>query len=132
LGTVNPEADAAQAEWEKTADLHKQTLWTSLDPTEFTSKGGAKLEKQPNKSIRATGPNPAKETYTIRATSPAKPTTALRFEVFPDDSLAGKGPGRSVNGNIVLTDFKILAGDTPLKLKKASADLAQNDFSAAN
>jgi hypothetical protein len=132
LAIPNHEADAAQAEWEKTADLHKQTLWTPLDPTEFTSKGGAKLEKQPNKSIRAIGPNPPKETYTIHATSPAKPTTALRFEVFPDDSLQGKGPGRSDNGNIVLTEFKILADEKPLKLKRASADFAQKDFPPAN
>jgi hypothetical protein len=132
LDVPNAEADAAQAEWEKTAALHQQTTWTALDPIEFTSKGGAKLEKQANKSIRATGPNPAKETYTIRATSPDKPATALRFEVFRDDSLAGKGPGRSINGNIVLTDFKILVEDKPLKLKKASADFAQKDFPAAN
>src|SRR5260221_2375821 len=51
LDAPDTQADAAQAAWEETASLHKQTLWTLLDPVEFTSKGGATLEKQVNKSF---------------------------------------------------------------------------------
>ncbi|MDB5323911.1 MAG: Protein of unknown function (DUF1553)/Protein of unknown function (DUF1549)/Planctomycete, partial [Phycisphaerales bacterium] len=132
LDTPDAQADAAQSAWEKTASVHKQTLWTLLDPVEFTAKSGAKLEKQVNKSLRATGPNAATETYTLRINTVPANTTALRFEVLPDESLNGKGPGRSNNGNLVLTEFKLLANDKPLKLKKASADFAQQDFPASN
>jgi hypothetical protein len=131
LDAPDVQADAVQREWEKTAPVNKQTLWTLLDPVEFTSSGGAKLEKQVNKSLRATGPNAATETYTLRLNSLPANTTALRFEVLPDESLNGKGPGRSINGNIVLTEFKLLANGKPLKLKKASADFAQKDFPAS-
>jgi hypothetical protein len=133
LGAPNPVIDAEQAAWEKTADIHQQTLWTLLDAAQISSKGGAKLEKQVNKSIRATGPNPRTETYTLKFTAIPAGTTAFRFEVLPDASLNGKGPGRSINGNIVLTDFKLVGADKkPLKLRRASADFAQKDFPPSN
>ena len=132
LAVPNPEADAAQAQWQTTASQIKQTLWTLLDPAEFTSKGGAKLEKLVNKSIRATGPNPTRETYTIRVDSVPPGITAFRFEVLPDESLPGKGPGRSANGNLALTEFKLFVNGNPLKLKSASADFSQKDFPPAN
>jgi hypothetical protein len=133
LGAPNEVVDAEQAAWEKGANPHQQTLWTLLDAKAFSSKGGAKLEKQVNKSIRASGPNPATETYTLKFASIPAGTTAFRFEVLPDASLNGKGPGRSNNGNIVLTDFKLLDADKrPLKLRRASADFSQKDFPASN
>jgi hypothetical protein len=133
LDGPNEVVDAEQLAWEHSANPHQQTLWTLLDAQSLSSKGKSKLEKQPDKSIRATGPNPATETYTLKFAALPTGTTAFRFEVFPDPSLNGKGPGRSNNGNIVLTDFKLLDGDKkPLKLRRASADFAQKDFPASN
>jgi len=42
--------------------------------------------------------------------------SAVRLEVFPDDKLAGKGPGRSVNGNFVLTDVRVALDGKPVNL----------------
>ena len=36
-----------------------------------------------------------------------KDITGIRLEVFADPSLPAKGPGRSPNGNFVLSEFKV-------------------------
>ena len=52
-------------------------------------------------------------------------------QALPDDQLEAKGPGRSVNGNFVLTGIRISLGDgkdsTPLKIRSASADFFQKE-----
>lgn len=130
LTAANSNADAEQAKWEIEAGKKKQTLWTLLDASEMTSKGGAKLEKMVNKSIRVSGANPAKDVYTVKLEKVPAGTSGFRFEALPEASLAGNGPGRSVNGNMVLSDIKFLADGKPLKLGHASADFTQKDFSA--
>jgi hypothetical protein len=134
-----PEVDAAQAQWEKSALDRNQVAWTTLDPAEFRSAGGATLKKLDDKSLLASGENPAVETYSIVARTDLKQVTAIRLEALPDDSFAAKGPGRSVNGNIVLTDVKLTIGPPgdapaakPLRFKSASADFSQKDFPVAN
>jgi hypothetical protein len=134
-----PEVDVAQAAWEQSARDANQDTWTTLDPAEFRSAGGATLKKLDDKSLLASGENPAVETYTVIARTDRKHITGLRLEVLPDDSFAGKGPGRSVNGNLVLTNVKLgigQAGDAaaarPVVFKSASADFSQKDFPVAN
>jgi hypothetical protein len=68
-------------------------------------------------------------TFTFRTDLPR--LTALRVEALPDDRLNGKGPGRSVNGNFVLTGVRISEGErkesTPLRIKSASASHSQKE-----
>jgi hypothetical protein len=130
-----PEIDLAQAEWEKAAAEEKEAEWIDLEPLELSSKGGAILTRLPDGSIVATGENPAVETYTIAARSDLKSITALRLETLADDKLPARGPGRSSNGNFVLTGVRLAAGETPeartqrtIKLKAASADFSQKEF----
>ena len=132
LAADNPAADAAQREWEKTASAAPQVIWSMPDPAEVTSRGGATLTKTANKSVQASGANPATETYHYRFNVLPQRTTGLRFEIFPDDALSGKGPGRSINGNIVLTGFKVWAAGKAVKLKSATADFSQKDFPPSN
>jgi len=132
-----PETDAAQAEWEKSAAAPTKTEWTVLDPSELKSQGAATLTKLDDKSILVSGDNPATERYTLEVDTGVSAITAIRVEALPDDSLIAKGPGRSVNGNIVLTDVRVAAGvpgvdPTAIKLKSASADFSQKDFPVAN
>jgi hypothetical protein len=136
LKQPSPQLDAALAEWEKTALAEAAVPWTVLDASQFASKGGATLEKLEDKSLVAGGANPATETYTIVAASDLQRITAVRLEALPDDRFIAKGPGRSVNGNIVLTDVRIAASaqdgaGEALKLKAASADFSQKDFPVA-
>ncbi len=137
------EVDAAQAEWERTIAEQSKTEWLALDPHQFTSKGGATLKKLDDKSILASGENPAIEAYSIAADTDLGEITAVRLELLPDDSFTAKGPGRSVNGNVVLTDVRVAVApavtnqdSTPgapvaVELKAASADFSQKDFPVA-
>ncbi len=137
-----PEVDAAQANWEKVA-LSKArdnaVEWKVLDPGEFRSQGGATLKKLEDKSILASGANPAVETYTVIAPTDTKNITALRLEVLPDASFTANGPGRSLNGNLVLTHVKLAvappaesAAAKPVRFKATSADFSQDLFPVAN
>ncbi len=140
LAAAWPVQDAAQAEWEKTALAENAVNWTILDPEDYRSLGGATLKKLEDKSILAAGENPAVETYTVVARTNEKPITALQLEALPDESFTANGPGRSVNGNIVLTDVKLAVGSAadaaaatkPVHFKSASADFSQKDFPIAN
>jgi hypothetical protein len=135
-----PQVDAAQQEWEKTALAESHSDWTALDPLEYRSAGGATLKKLEDRSILASGENPVVETYTVAARASTKEITGLRLELLPDDSLPARGPGRSHNGNIVLTDVKLVvrpAADAAptgasAAFKQASADFSQKDFPVAN
>ena len=57
--------------------------------------------------------------------------TAFKLEALPDDSLINKGPGRSDNGNFVLTEVSLQDGGAPVVLRGVSVDFAQGGFSAA-
>ncbi len=126
---ADTELPAKLAAWEKTVDTKKLgPAWLSPKPTDFTSAGKAKLALQPDNSVLATGTNPTNETFSVTVTTGLKQLAAIRFEVFPDDKLAGNGPGRSVNGNIVLTDVKVNVDGKPVKLATASASFSQTNY----
>jgi hypothetical protein len=123
-----PELDAAQAEWEKSPAAAK-TTWKPVEITKLHSKGGATFTTDKDGSTVVGGPNAATETYTFSFQSDLAKLTAIRLEVLPDDKLNGKGPGRSVNGNFVMTGIRISVGDVkgPLKIRTASADFSQKE-----
>ena len=134
LAVPMPEADAAQAEWERSVSDSSQINWTILNPSRIDSAGGATFTKLPDGSVLVGGPNPSTDTYTITAKldSPAS-ITALRLEALPDDSLVAGGPGRSDNGNLVLTNVRVQttpdrAEPKPVELKTATADFSQDRF----
>jgi hypothetical protein len=134
LAAPNAQVDAAQVVWEQQRQKAGPIQWTTLALAEFRSAGGAMLARLDDGSILASGANPATETYTIIAQTDMKCITAVRLEVLPDDSFIAKGPGRSVNGNFVLTDVRFSAAGAAgaVKLKVASADFSQQDFPVAN
>ena len=124
------------AAWELKAD--KDTGWTALDPKELKSSFNAKLEKQKDLSIFASGPN-GKGTYDITAETDLTGITAIKLEALTDARLGGNGPGRSPNGNFVLAGLTLKAGpkDKPAEAKKvelqnAKADFTQESFDVKN
>ena len=123
-----PEIDAAQAQWEKNPGT-ATTEWKALELTKLRSKGGATFTTEKDGTVLVGGPNAATEVYTFTFRSDLSKLTAIRVEALPDDKLNGKGPGRSVNGNFVLTGIRVSLGEgkdsTLLKLKAASADFSQ-------
>ncbi len=121
----------AQAEWEVKAAALK-TPWTPLEAVDAKSDGDVVLTKTDDGALIASGPNPAKATYTITAKTTLAGITGFRVEAVPDDSLPGKGPGRSSAGNIILTEFKVTANGQPVKFASATADFSQDVWPVAN
>jgi len=111
--------------------------WTTLAPTALQAASGATLAIQPDGAVLASGENPAKETYTITAPVALGTISAIRLEALPDDSLPGRGPGRAVNGNFVMTDIRIAvnapgAAVRSVDFKTAVAAFSQQQFPVAH
>ncbi len=119
------------AAWEK--QINETTTWTALDPTELSSTNNAKLEKQDDLSVFASGPE-GKSTYKFAAKTDVAGITGIRLEAFADDRLPAKGPGRAQNGNFVLTEFRVehAAADKPDEKQPVALQNAQADFSQAS
>ena len=125
---------ARMAEWEKTMrELPRR--WTVLEPESFFAAVGTKLTKLGDNSLLATASSPPNSGYTVTARTRLKNITAFRIETLRDANLPSFGPGRSKNGNFVLTEFSVdaapMEGGGPtnrIALQHATADLAQTDF----
>jgi len=120
------------AAWEKQAG--QPVAWTSLEAVELKASNGAKFEKQDDRSLFVTGPG-GKGTYTVVARSDLAGVTGIKLEAIPDDRLSSKGPGRSQNGNFVLTEFRVAWASQnepkktmPVALQNARADFSQNNY----
>jgi hypothetical protein len=124
---------ARMPQWEQ---QYKNTpLWVVLQPEEMKSAKGAKLQKQPDGSVFASGKNTGPETYTITAKTDLTGITAVRLEVLSDSRLPSRGPGRAPNGNLVLSEFKVTADPQAGKgkpetvtLQNARATFSQSGF----
>ena len=123
---------AGLVEWEKAG--HFGTTWTILKFVEMTSTNGAKLDALDDGSIFVSGPN-GKTEYSLGADTDLTGITGIRLEALADDKLPAKGPGRSPNGNIVLSEFAISAAPKaqsnplrPVVLQNAQADFSQSGY----
>ncbi|MBL8191388.1 MAG: DUF1553 domain-containing protein, partial [Acidobacteria bacterium] len=121
LKTQTPQLDAAQAEWEKEI-LAEPAKWTTLDPTEFKSAGGATLTKLDDKSLLASSKDPEFDEYIIKARLPLSKLSALRIEAMPDKSLPRGGPGRDLYGNFILSTIELTANGQPLRFTDGGWD----------
>jgi WD40 repeat protein/mono/diheme cytochrome c family protein len=115
------------------------TPWATLDFGELKTTTGAKLEKQADLSIFASGPNNKKGEYLVTGETELKSISAIKLEVLTDDRTAKRGPGRSGGGNFVLTELTVQAWakgkpeeKQTLKLKNAQADFEQGGYSIAS
>jgi mono/diheme cytochrome c family protein len=129
------ELPARLTDWEKTdaAAASRQSPWTVLDVANLKSNGGATLARQDDGSILVSGTNPDTDWFTFSAKTDLKNLRAIRIEALTDPSLPKGGPGRSSNGNFILTDFKVRVrapkaeGATLIKLQNPRATLEQKD-----
>ncbi|MEX2561317.1 MAG: DUF1553 domain-containing protein, partial [Pirellulales bacterium] len=141
MAEAGARADAAQIERENAARTQTGAEWSLVDAERVESAGGATFSKLDDKSFLAAGANPSTDVYTIRAPVEPNGVTALRLEALDHDGLSARGPGRSANGNIVLTEVKLAlepeaggqeaAEPVAIKIKAATADFSQKDFDVA-
>ncbi len=82
-----------------------------VDPT-VSAESGIELRLLDDGSFLATGEDAPTSTYVIAARTNGMSADALRLDVLADDSLPGKGPGRSPKGNFVLTGLSLEIAST--------------------
>jgi hypothetical protein len=125
-------------EWEKETQARLKSLEgaaslaTALLPTLAKSEQKAAFSQQSDGSTLVTGDLAATDSYSISVALPAGVVSGFKLEVLPDPTLPSGGPGRSKNGNFVLTKFDVRAEDGhdffPLHSPKAT--FTQSGFPA--
>ena len=126
---------AKVAEWSK--DQPIEVRWAPLNASKLEATGKAELAQQPDGSIVVAGEN-GNGVVTVVAETDLANITGVRLEVLPDDSLPNRGPGRSPDGNFVLTELEVLAAPkadpskaAPVKLVTPMADFNQQNYEIA-
>ncbi len=140
-----PDASFADQEKSRPAQLDKQlaalpTLWlgqqakaeniTWQTPSIITVSGNPADPStvQPDQSVLFTSPGPETNNTTLTLSGIPARTTHLRLEALTDDSLPGKGPGRTAHGNFVLSEIEVRTGGQLLPLVPVSASAEQSGF----
>ncbi|MFO1022298.1 MAG: PSD1 and planctomycete cytochrome C domain-containing protein [Planctomycetales bacterium] len=124
--------NAAQKIWEQQQLQPAQPVnWTVVKATSAKGLQGTQLELQSDGCYLAKGENPRNDTYEFHLPATLSKITGVRIEVFADEALNAKGPGRSSNGNLVLSEVRFGAGATAASAKPISFGAAQADFSQA-
>lgn len=110
-----------------------------IDIKASSSAAGNKLTVQKDGSILSTGDNPPSADYVIEAQVGAGRYPVLRVQVLADSSLPNQGPGRSGDGNFVLsevileTDVSVdFAGPVRHLFRKGKSDFDQKSYPAAD
>jgi hypothetical protein len=113
----------------------QEAEWSALTPDQVHSAAGSTLKMLEDRSILASGKNPAPETYTVTASTKLDGVSAVRLEVLTDPSLPNGGPGRSRRGNITLNDFEVSVcppnepeWSRPAVFQRALADYSQPGY----
>ena len=125
-------------EWEKETQARLKSLEgaaslaTALLPTLAKSEQKAAFSKQSDGSTLVTGDLAATDSYSISVALPAGVVSGFKLEVLPDPTLPSGGPGRSKNGNFVLTKFDVRAedGHDSFPLHSPKATFTQSGFPA--
>jgi hypothetical protein len=129
----HPEVPAKMAAWEKEMKALPRD-WVVLEPITYYGSVGAKFTRMDDHSLLAAGSVPPFSEYTITAKTDLTNITGFRLEAMADPNLPRNGPGRSANGNFVLTEFSVEAapvdGDktNEIPLQNATADFSQPGF----
>jgi hypothetical protein len=123
-------------EWERARA--GAAVWQPLPAEVFLSAEGSGLQREADGSVYGQGTRPETDTYTITGTLPVQKLSAIRLDVFSDDRLPFKGPGRQDNGNLHLTEFEaqFFAADevepVKIKIRQATADWNQEGWTISH
>src|SRR5205807_428004 len=111
--------------------------WHVAKPITIESAAGATAEKLDDGSVRFSGSNPERDTYTLVSDTGLSNVTAIQLEALTDPALPSKGPGRTPHGNFVLSEITASIAPRnepdkarPVKFVQAQAEFAQEGFPA--
>jgi WD40 repeat protein len=112
--------------------------WSLLTAQSATAAGQVKLEVQKDGTVVSSGAQ-TKGDYTLTFTTQVKGVTGLLLEVLPDPASPMYGPGRSKDGNFILSEVALKyadaakpVGDKTAPLIKAWASHEQAKFPVAS
>jgi len=137
LEKLRAERAAGLAAWE--AELKAApTSPIAFHPVELVSaesQAGAEIRILSDGSYLVGGRNPDVDRLTIAIRTDQPEITGIRIEALADDSLGGRGPGRTEHGNFVLGEFRVTSsGESQFKSEEklpfdyAEAEHHQNGF----
>jgi hypothetical protein len=111
--------------------IENERQWQVAHPLEATSAHGATAEVLDDHSVRFSGKNPDRDTYTFVLEQPANAVSWLRIEALADPLLPSNGPGRTPHGNYVLSELvgSVVSTEdpgTPLALNFVTAQAARS------
>ena len=112
--------------------------WPIADPTIDWVSPTPKLLAEPTESTRLLddqsmlfpAPGPERSTANVEFAGLHGTYTHIRIEALTDDSLPGKGPGRTAHGNFVLSEVEFYRADKQIKLTDPRATAEQPNFPA--
>ena len=131
---LDPKVLARVADWERRRPVSE---WHVLKLDTVKSTGEATVTKKDDGSVLFSGKRPEIDVYTMTTHLKSQRVTAVRLEVLLADGLFKNGPGRQDNGNLHLSEFKLLAatGDgepRAVALHKPIADFDQSGWTIAH
>ena len=132
LTSIGDYRSGALLAWEKSLPP-KTPRWHIVRPAKLSSATDTKFTIERDLSVFAAGPNDQEDTYTLSFQTSLRGITAVRLEVFADDRLPGRGPGRANNGNFVLSGLRVYIHDKSsqqkrrIRLQAARADFSQRE-----
>ncbi|MBI5432744.1 MAG: PSD1 domain-containing protein [Planctomycetes bacterium] len=142
LDAPDPRADADEACWRERARaaLPPASSWRVAQPLAWSTRSGVALAREADGSLIALGAD-GSDVYDLELAPGAGTFDALRLEALQDPRLAGGGPGRTGNGNFVVTEVEVFTrsalaplASVPVELVASEADHEQSgpgDFRAA-
>jgi mono/diheme cytochrome c family protein len=104
--------------------LKANPVWRSAEAS------GENLTQLPGNVLRAPEANAANVVYQVRFRAPSG-TRALRVDVLPDPSLPKQGPGRSENGNFILSRAALSVDGKSTLLVDPESSYVQGGYSLA-
>jgi hypothetical protein len=138
LAIAREDLSSRLGEWEAKLSARLAEARAVKDPglvplkiASFAAPKGVQFAMEADGSLVVGGANPPTAVYTLTVKLPAGRISGLRLEVLPDESLGGKGPGRTKHGNFVLNRVgATVRGGAPLHFSGVSADYSQVDWAA--
>jgi hypothetical protein len=125
-----------QVKWEQALDSNRlATAWFPVDIKSARANNNITLTRLEDGSYLASGGGGNFVDYTLSGELKQAKVTGLMIEVLPHETLPRSGPGRANDGNFVLSEILLTAGDkagrrgqTAVAFKEARADFSQNQF----
>ncbi|TWU16144.1 PSD1 and planctomycete cytochrome C domain-containing protein [Allorhodopirellula heiligendammensis] len=116
------------------ADINEESAeWTVGKIGAHEVLGQGRLDKNDDQSLLFTGSDSREVTYRVDLDAADQPVSAIMIEALPDDRFAKpRQLAPSVNGNFVLTDWKILLNEQPVELASIAASFEQPGYPITN